>query len=299
MKTSTYLLIASLASLAAAFAMPTWAQEAVSGMHMHSTHQKAPPAKHHHHAGKKSGMDMQTQEAEALPNTRSADYSDGFGYTSMPGMHEMGGMALGKLMFDHLEYTDGREGHAAALDAQAWYGTDADKVWVKLEGEHAAGRMQHLRVEVLWDRPIAVYWDGQLGVRQDAGVGPGRTWAAFGVQGLAPYWFDVEATLYIGQAGRTAFRFESEYELLLTQRLILEPDLEVNVYGRDDPQRHIGAGLSDAALGLRLRYEFTRQFAPYVGIQWSKKFGNTADYARRAGQPVFDSRLVAGVRLWF
>lgn len=242
---------------------------------------------------------MQMQGGKAPPDARSADYSNGIGYGSMPGMDMPDSKSLGMLLFDRLEYVDGRDDHGLAVDAQGWYGTDANKLWLKAEGDRESGRLQDLRIEALWDHPVAAYWDTQLGIRHDSGTGPGRTWAAFGVQGLAPYWFDVEATVYVGQGGRTAFRFETEYELRFTQRLILEPRFEVNAYGRDDPQRGIGSGVSDAEFGLRLRYEFTRQFAPYVGIAWTHRFGATADLARNAGERATDARVVAGVRMWF
>jgi copper resistance protein B len=207
--------------------------------------------------------------------------------------------AHGKLLLDRLEFIDARDGNGVALDAQDWYGTDRNKLWLKAEGEQSAGRLQDMRSEALWDHPIATYWDTQLGVRHDFGVGPGRSWAAFGVQGLAPYWFDIEATAYVGQSGRTAFRFEAEYEERLTQRLVLQPRFEANLYGREDRARQIGAGLSDAELGIRLRYEFTRQFAPYVGAELTRDFGKTAEFARNAGESVFNPRLVAGVHVWF
>jgi copper resistance protein B len=242
---------------------------------------------------------MQMQGGKAPPDARSADYSDGIGYGPLGGAVMAGEKPLAMLLIDRLEYFDGRDGNGVALDAQGWYGTDANKLWLKAEGEHGAGRLQDLRAEALWAHPIGIYWDTQLGVRHDFGVGPRRTWAAFGVQGLAPYWFDIEATFYVGQAGRTAFRFESEYELLLTQRLILQPRFEMNLYGRNDPQHGIGSGLSDATLGLRLRYEFIRKFAPYIGVEFERKFGKTVDFARKAGEPAFDPRIVAGLRLWF
>ena len=160
--------------------------------------------------------------------------------------------ALGMLLIDRMEYSDSRDADGAALDAQAWYGKDTDKLWLKAEGEHSGGRLQELRTEALWDRPIAAYWDTQLGVRHDFGVGPDRTWAAFGVQGLAPYWFDIQATVYVGQSGRTALRFDSEHELLLSQRLILQSRAVGNRDCFNYPQRHIGAGLGEVALGLRL-----------------------------------------------
>jgi copper resistance protein B len=242
---------------------------------------------------------MQMQGGKAPVDARSADYSGGIGYASMTGVDMQDEAPLGMLLIDRLEYVDGRTGHGVALDAQGWYGNDANRLWLKAEGERGAGHLQNLRFEALWDRPFGIYRDTQLGVRHDFGVGPDRTWAAFGVQDLAPYWFDLEATFYVGQSGRTAFRFESEYELLLTQRLVLQPRFEANLYGRNDPQRGIGSGLSDAQLGLRLRYEFTRQLAPYIGVEFESRFGRTAHYAREAGDSAFDPRLVAGIRFWF
>ncbi|MGB0132727.1 copper resistance protein B, partial [Dokdonella sp.] len=186
-----------------------------------------------------------------------------------------------------------------AINMQAWYGSDLNKLWFKLEGERSDGKMESVRSELLWDKAISAYWGLQTGIRHDFEDGPDLNWAAFGVQGLAPYWFEVQATAYLGESGRTALRLEVEYEILLTQRLILQPDLEINFYGKDDPARDIGSGLSDVEFGLRLRYEITRKFAPYVGVVWSKKYGQTATYAQAANEDVQDTQLVAGVRLWF
>ena len=245
------------------------------------------------------GMDMQMQGGAAPADARSPDYSNGLDHGDMTGMDMLDHASLGMVLIDRLEYFDARDANGAALDAQAWYGDDTNKLRLKVEGERSDGRWQELRTEALWDRPIATYWDSQLGVRHDFGIGPDRTWAAFGVQGLAPYWFEVDAAFYVGQSGRTALRFESEYELLITRRLILQPRVEVNFYGRNDPQRGIGSGLSDAAVGLRLRYEFTRQFAPYVGVEAERRFGSSADYARADGHAAFDPRLIAGFHIWF
>ena len=248
-----------------------------------------------------SSMDMSaTQGGNAPANGRSADYSDGYGYGSMPGMAMHDNPAIGMLLLDQLEYVHSRNGgNAVAIDGQAWYGTNFNKLWLKFEGDRADGKLQDLRTEALWDHAVAKYWDTQLGVRHDFGVGPGRTWAAFGIQGLAPYWFETEATFYVGQGGRTAARVEFEYEELLTQRLILQPRLEANFYGKDDPQRGIGSGLSDLEAGLRLRYEIKREFAPYIGIVWRQQFGRTADFARAQGEPAGDLQFVAGFRIWY
>ena len=151
----------------------------------------------------------------------------------------------------------------------------------------------------MWDRVFATHWSTQVGVRHDSGNGPTRTWLAAGVRGMAPYWFETEATAYVGSGGAIAARLETRYEVLFTQRLILQPKIEANLYSKDDASRGIGSGLSDLNFGLRLRYEVRRQFAPYVGVSWTRKFGNTADLARRQGEVVKNSELVAGARIWF
>ena len=206
---------------------------------------------------------------------------------------------FGKLMLDQLEWRDAQEGATAAWDAQAWYGGDYNKLWLKTEGERVKGLTLNASADVLFDHVVARWWAAQAGLRQDFGEGPARTWAALGLQGLAPYWLDVEATLYAGDAGRTAARLKAEYDLLLTQRLILQPYGEVNLYGKSDPQRGIGSGLSDLELALRLRYEVRRELAPYIGIGWFKRFGRTAELARAAGEGTDEAQLVAGARIWF
>lgn len=252
-----------------------------------------------HDMSSMQGMDMSSmQGGNAPPGARSPDYSDGLGYGSMKA-DMAGDHAIGMLLLDKFEYAHSSHANAVVVDGQAWYGTDANRLWLKAEGERSGAKLEDLRTEALWDHPVATYWSTQLGVRHDFGEGPGRTWAAFGVQGVAPYWFETEATLYIGQAGRTAARFEVEYEVLLTQRLVLQPRLEVNLYGRDDPQRGVGSGLSDAEFGLRLRYEIRREFAPYIGIVRLQRFGQTADFLRAAGGRADEIQIVAGVRVWY
>lgn len=207
--------------------------------------------------------------------------------------------SFASLLVDRLERVDGREGNGLSYDAQAWFGRTYDRAVIKAEGERSGGTLEHASTELLWSHAVSSYWSTQLGLRYDSGAGPSREWLAFGVQGLAPYWFEVDATFYLGKEGRTAFSLEAEYELLLTQRLILQPRIEVKAYGKSDPALDVGSGVSEGAAGLRLRYEVTRQFAPYVGVEWTRKFGNTADLLREAGGPVSDTVWVAGVRLWF
>ena len=213
-------------------------------------------------------------------------------YREMAAMMQMDDTALtAKVLFDQLEWRNLAEGNAAVWDVQGWYGGDSDKVGLKTQGERVASRTQNAHADLLWDHIFARRWSVQAGARQDFGEGPARTWAALGVQGLAPYWFDSEATLYVGEQGRTAVRLKAEYELLFTQRLILQPEGEANLYGKPDPARQLRSGLSALEIGLRLRYEVRRETAPYVGVVWSQM--------RASGRDVSDVRLVAGLRAWF
>ena len=251
------------------------------------------------------GMDVDAmmksmQGGRPPPDARDPDvYAEGLENGHMPGMDMADDARHVRVLLDRVEQFHSSAGNGQAVDAQAWVGGDLDKLWLKVDGERSKGRLGATRTEALWNHAIATYWGLQAGVRHDFGDGPGRTWASFGFQGLSPYWFDIQATGYVGQGGRTALRFEGEYDLLLTQRLVLQPDVKVNLYGRNDPDREIGAGLADIDAGLRLRYEISRKFAPYIGVVWNRKFSNTARYARDAGNPVQETRVVAGLRVWF
>jgi copper resistance protein B len=203
------------------------------------------------------------------------------------------------LMADRLERVRTSDNAFTEYELQGWFGRDYDRAVLKAEGEIDGGEFQHARTELLWGHAVAAYWDTQLGLRHDSGADPSRSWLAFGVQGLAPYWFEVDATAYVGEQGYSALRLAAEYELLLTQKLILQPRIEANFYGKRDAERELGAGLSDLAAGVRLRYEIRREFAPYVGVERSDKFGGTADHARAAGEDAQVTRFVAGLRFWF
>jgi copper resistance protein B len=207
---------------------------------------------------------------------------------------------LTKVMISQLETRlTGGSKPAAVLDAQAWIGKDLHKLWLKTDVEQLGKNIEEVEFQALYSRAVAPYWDFQLGWRTDIRPQPNRNWAVIGFQGLAPYWFEIEATAFIGDDGRTAVRLEAEYEVLLTQRLILTPDFEVNAYGKNDAATGIGAGVSNLELGLRLRYEIRREFAPYIGVNWVKKFGQTAHFARDEGEGTDDVQFVAGVRVWF
>lgn len=202
------------------------------------------------------------------------------------------------VLFDRLELQGGGE-DPLNWNLKAWAGKDLDKVWLRSEGERASGHTEHAEAELLWGHAIRPWWDVVVGVRHDIEPGPSRDWAAIGLQGIAPYEFDVEATAYLGEGGRMSMRLEAEYELLLTQRLILQPLMELDWYRRDDPERMTGSGWSSLELSLRLRYEIRREIAPYVGVVHARSFGDTADFARAAGRDADDTRVVAGLRIWF
>lgn len=246
------------------------------------------------------GMDMAPmQGGSAPPDARDPHaYSGGYDFGPIPRPRMGDEDKFGSLLIDRLESVRTRDNSSTAYDLQARFGRDYDRAVLKAEGDVVGGKL-HARTELLWGHALATFWDTQLGARYDSGGGPDRRWLAFGVQGLAPYWFNVEATAYAGEQGRSAFRFAAEYELLLTQKLILQPRVEANFYGKRDAARALGSGLSDLSTGVRLRYEIRREFAPYIGVERAAKFGGTADYARAAGEDPKVTRFVAGVRFWY
>lgn len=244
-------------------------------------------------------MPGRMQGGPAPANARSPDYSEGYGFGEIPRPVFADEHRFASLLVDRLETVHTDDNTSATYDLQGWYGGDYNRAVLKAEGDVDGGTLVDAKTELLWDHAITTYWDAQLGARYDSGDGPHRTWLAFGVQGLAPYWFEVDATAYAGESGRTAFKLEAEYELLLTQKLILQPRLETAVYGKKDAARGLGSGLSDLSIGLRLRYEIWREFAPYLGIEWAGKFGDTKDFAKAENEGPNETRLVVGLRFWF
>ncbi|HEY8568716.1 copper resistance protein B [Microbulbifer sp.] len=205
---------------------------------------------------------------------------------------------LTKVMIDQLE---AREHNGSALEGSLWFGSDFNKLWLKTEVEREDGETTDSELQALYSRAVAPYWDLQVGVRHDFKLegGDSKNWAAIGFNGLAPYFFEVDSALFLGEDGDSAFRLEAEYELLFTQQWILSPEIEMNFYGQNDPDTHTGSGLSDIEAGLRLRYEFTPQFAPYIGVNYEKKFGNTADFVRMEGEDTSETTWVIGLHAWF
>lgn len=184
-------------------------------------------------------------------------------------------------------------------DGEAWFGGDYNRLWLKTEGTVEKGRLHDGDHEALYSRAISRYFDLQGGVRVDLDDGPTRTWAAFGIQGLALYQFEMQATAYVSDRGRFATRLEGSYDFLLTNRLILQPQAEFNLYTKADQGRGVGAGLSDVDAGLRLRYEAWRKFAPYIAVTYAGYFTQARRFAHERGDPTGSVRFTFGLRSWF
>jgi len=208
---------------------------------------------------------------------------------------------ISQVLIDRLEYQTNEGNEAITWDAQGWYGGDAERVWLKTEGSYLldSDRLEEAELQLLYSRAIARFWDLQAGIRQDFRPNPTRTYGVFGVQGLAPQWFEVDVAAFVSDEGNISARASAEYDLFVTQRLILQPRGELNFAVQDVEELGVGSGLSSAQLGLRLRYEIKREFAPYIGVSWTRLIGNTEDFARADGENVEPLSLVAGIRVWF
>jgi copper resistance protein B len=221
-------------------------------------------------------------------------------YPQMAAMMDMDDTSrLGRILADQWEWRDGGGARSGVWDVEGWYGGDYNKLLLRSEGDWPSGAGAQGRAELLWDRILTRWWSLQGGVRYDFGAGPGKGWAALGVQGLAPYWINVEATVYVGTAGTVATRFKAETDLRFTQRLILQPELELNAYARTDRARQQGAGLSPLDAGLRLRYEIRRELAPYLGLAWLQRWGESAQSLRDTGAAAGQLQWLLGVRFWY
>jgi copper resistance protein B len=222
-----------------------------------------------------------------------------------PGMDaskmEMDSQVFAHALLDQFEGRSNGSDNKLRWDGEGWIGTDMNKLWLKSEAFSNNATVSDGDHEALYDRPIprVRYFDAQAGVRADLDSGPHRVWAALGIEGLAPYFFHFAPTLYVRNGGHVAGRVTASCDLLLTQRWIVQPEAEFNLYSKDDPERQIGSGLSDLDTGLRLRYEISRKFAPYIGFAYNGEFGNSARYARQAGEAASDAQFVFGLRAWY
>lgn len=211
--------------------------------------------------------------------------------------HAMGSGVQAHAILEQFEARVGARPNAFRWHGQAWIGTDTDKLWLKTEGAvHGSGSVDDGRHEVFYNRAITTYFDLQMGLRTDLDSGTARNWAALGVRGLLPWFIETEATVYASDSGHYAARLALSHDIRLTQRLILQPQADLNLYSKADHGRHLGAGLSSIDAGLRLRYEVVPEFAPYVGVVYGGRIGQTA---RLAHDPATQIRFVFGIRSWF
>ncbi|MBI5942587.1 MAG: copper resistance protein B [Caulobacterales bacterium] len=212
---------------------------------------------------------------------------------------EHGGGTVSKVMLNRgeVQLRDGETGYR--WDGEAWIGGDLNRFVLKTEGEGADGDLDAAEAQALYSRAIGPYFDLQVGLRQDFEPTPRRTYLTVGFEGLAPYWFEAEGAVFVSNKGDLSARLEGTYDLRLTQRWILQPRAEVNLAAQDVPEIGLGSGVSEVELGLRLRYELRREFAPYVGLSFERKVGGTADFARALGEDVEETSVVFGLRAWF
>jgi copper resistance protein B len=214
---------------------------------------------------------------------------------------ENGDVRTTAVLIDTLEASFGDDEEGYSWNAQGWTGGDINRFWWKTEGEGAFdGKLHDAEVQALYSRAVAPFWDVQAGVRQDFRPdGDDTTHLTLGVQGVAPYWFEVSAAAFLSTEGDLTARAEAEYDQRLTQKWILQPAVEIALSASDIPELEMGSGLTSVTAGLRLRYEIRKEFAPYVGVEWSRSFGDTADYARARGDDVEATRFVVGIKAWF
>ena len=196
-------------------------------------------------------------------------------------------------LMDRFEVLNNDE-NTRVWEGSFWIGYDINKLYIYSEGEATSEGLETSQNELVYSRAIAPFWDAQIGLAYDKNSDESQTWGEIAISGLAPYYFETRAALLVNGDGNVGLRLDAEYEALLTQKLILAPSLEADFYTKDDPEMSLGSGLSSIEAGLRLRYEFVREFAPYIGVTWEKTFGNTSDY-----NPIDETSLMVGVRFWF
>ena len=274
------------------------------------------PAAHDSHAGHdmsampmagqpKVGTDLPAGDAPApapQPGLAAARY---WGVEAMAKAdrdlrREHGGMNYPTVMLNIAEYQGRKRRDGYRWDGEASFGGDIDRFVLKSEGEGSFGEpLEQAEVQALYNRALDPYWNLQVGIRHDIAPNPSRTYATIGVEGLAPYWFEVEGALFVSNKGEVSARAEAYYDQRITQDLVLQPRVEANFSAQDVPELGTGSGLADLEAGLRLRYERRREFAPYIGMSWERQFGDTARFSRARGEDTGGFSFVAGVRAWF
>jgi len=290
--------------LIAALLLASTATPALAQMD-HSAHQTPPAAADPHagHAMPATDDTVPQGVAPPIPTDHAAEafYPAATMARARAAMiKESGGMSFSQLMLDRLEYRANKGANGYAWEGEGWFGGDINRFAIKTEGEgEVSGPLESAELQALYSRALNPWFNVEAGVRQDFRPSPQRTYAVVGIEGLAPYWFEVGAQAFLSTKGDAHLRLEGSYDQRITQRLILQPAAEVNIAAQDVPELGIGSGVSDIELGLRLRYEFAREFAPYVGVHWERKLGDTARYSRAAGEGASATSLVMGVRFWF
>jgi copper resistance protein B len=216
-------------------------------------------------------------------------------------LRENGDVRITAVIIDRLEAGFGDDSETWLWDVQGWSGGDINRFWWKSEGEgDVDGGLEEAELQALYSRAVTPFWDVQAGVRQDfRPEGEDTTHLVLGLQGLAPYWWEIDAAAFLSTEGDLTARVEAEYDQRITQRLILQPRFEIDVSASDIPGLEIGSGLSSVEAGLRLRYEFRKEFAPYVGVEWTRALGDTADYIEVRGGDPEGTRFVVGLKAWF
>ncbi len=302
------MLVSAAALLLASVAAPALAQEMDHGHMDHGAMEPAEeaPAADDPHAGHgqpAADDGIPKGEAPPVPSDHAAEafYSPAAMARARAAMlKESGGMSFSQIMLDRLEYRLGKGADGYHWEGEGWIGGDINRFAFKSEGEgEVGGRLESAEIQALYSRAIDPWFNLEAGVRHDIRPDPQRTYAVVGIEGLAPYWFEVSAQAFLSNKGDAHLRLEGSYDQRITQRLILQPAAEVNIAAQDVPELGIGSGISDIELGLRLRYEFAREFAPYVGVNWERKLGDTARFARAGGERASATSLVMGVRFWF
>lgn len=277
-------------------------------------HPAPPPAQggHEGHAPSAPGSPAPASAAPSAPDRAPAalppfippitDADRAAAFPDVDGHMSHGGGIRAYVLVDELEWRTGRDASGAHWDVDGWVGGDRDRLWFRAEGvgdsDNPGARFDELHGHVLWGRPLSRWWTGVAGLRVDGRPGDPQAWAAFGLQGIAPYRVHLEVTGYVGGGGRTQLRADAAHDLRLTRRLIAQTRLEATLAGKSDDVRGLGKGLTATELGVRVRYEIRRDLAPYVGVTWHRTYGGTALHERAHGGSTATGRLVLGLRVW-